>query len=66
MGEGYTHGGGAAMSMRTRWARWQWALGSVAEGAPADEIKAPDQHLADENKIVPTRCADSGAPAPRA
>ena len=64
MGECYTQGGGAAMS--TRWARWQRALGSVAEGAPADEIKAPDQHLADENNIVPTRCADSGAPAPRA
>ena len=38
MGECYTQGGGAAMSTRTRWARWQWALGSVAEGAPSDEV----------------------------
>jgi hypothetical protein len=32
----------------TRWTRWQWALGSVAVGAPADEIN-----------IVPTRRTDS-------
>ena len=31
-----------------RWTRWQWALDSVAVGAPADEFS-----------IVPTRRADS-------
>ena len=31
-----------------RWTRWQWALDSVAVGAPADEIS-----------IMPTRRADS-------
>ena len=36
------------MSTRTRWARWQWALGSVAVGATADEMN-----------IVPTCRADS-------